>query len=390
MADRQDPNQPRTLKQIWAEAQEKRLALENSSPITNPSYSDDVLSAIQIHEEILRAISRVSLFSPNEPLDDIATPDLPYLLANYYLAEIHQKTTESDPARRRAALSRVREAYERFLGLLDAYDALQGPYRTLYERYTDDPLSFSTVTSADPARRRDAKIANFRAEKLLKDRLATLRRDPRYAEAVHGDGDGDGDGDPASGVDDEILRELYLAEVSFAAHMAFQGLEGLNRELEVLAAQAARMPTALLPQQAGQNVEDDARRRLRREERDGGAGYTDRVEAPRRLQSVVGGPLLSRTGKPLQPFTLVGSRQEMTRNVFRPGHNLPTMSVEEYLEEERRRGGIIEGGGASSYNRPEPDEDDVEKADQETYKARAWDEFVEANPKGSGNTLNRG
>ena len=29
-------------------------------------------------------------------------------------------------------------------------------------------------------------------------------------------------------------------------------------------------------------------------------------------------------------------------------------------------------------------------SDEETIKARAWDEFVEANPKGSGNTLNRG
>lgn len=117
------------------------------------------------------------------------------------------------------------------------------------------------------------------------------------------------------------------------------------------------------------------------------------MEAPGRLAGLVGGgggPLLSKTGKPLQPFTLVGSRQEMARNVFRPGHNLPTMSVEEYLEEERRRGGIIEGGGPSSYNRPEPDEDDMDKADEATYKARAWDEFVEANPKGSGNTLNRG
>jgi len=66
------------------------------------------------------------------------------------------------------------------------------------------------------------------------------------------------------------------------------------------------------------------------------------------------------------------------------------MSIDEYLEEERKRGGIIEGGGEASGIIPEPDEDDYEKGEQETYKARAWDEYVEANPKGSGNTLNRG
>ena len=31
--------------------------------------------------------------------------------------------------------------------------------------------------------------------------------------------------------------------------------------------------------------------------------------------------------------------------------------------------------------KPEPDEDDIEKADIETMKAREWDEFKEANPR---------
>jgi immunoglobulin-binding protein 1 len=65
------------------------------------------------------------------------------------------------------------------------------------------------------------------------------------------------------------------------------------------------------------------------------------------------------------------------------------MSIDEYLEEERRRGGILDGSG-SSIPAPELDEDNMALADAETMKAREWDEFKEANPKGSGNTLNRG
>jgi hypothetical protein len=57
------------------------------------------------------------------------------------------------------------------------------------------------------------------------------------------------------------------------------------------------------------------------------------------------------------------------------------MTIDEYLEEERARGGIIEGGGETSGLSPEPDEDNLEKADAETLKAREWDEYVEANPK---------
>lgn len=91
----------------------------------------------------------------------------------------------------------------------------------------------------------------------------------------------------------------------------------------------------------------------------------------------------------MQPFTLLDRRTQLQQGVFRSGHNLPTMSIDEYLEEEKRRGNVIQGGEQSGIQ-PEIDEDDMDKADEETMKARAWDEFTEANPRGSGNTLNRG
>jgi len=81
-------------------------------------------------------------------------------------------------------------------------------------------------------------------------------------------------------------------------------------------------------------------------------------------------------------------RQQLRDGVFRPGHSLPTMTIDEYLEEEKRRGGMIEGGGEQPGK--VVDEDDLKAADEETIKQREWDEFKEDNPKGSGNTLNRG
>lgn len=105
-----------------------------------------------------------------------------------------------------------------------------------------------------------------------------------------------------------------------------------------------------------------------------------------------GAPLLDKKGVPMQPFVLTDHRADIQKGVFQPGHNLPTMSIDEYLEEERRRGGIIEGGGGGGQSAApqEIDEDNFDKADEETMKARDWDEFKEANPRGSGNTLNRG
>lgn len=140
------------------------------------------------------------------------------------------------------------------------------------------------------------------------------------------------------------------------------------------------------PARPPQAIEDERRRAANRD------GYDDRLDLPihQLLGGGRGGPLLSKTGKPLQPFVLMDKRTQLRDGVFKSGHNLPTMSIDEYLEEEHKRGGIIEGGGEASGRAPTPDEDNYEKADAETMKAREWDEFTEANPKGSGNTLNRG
>ncbi|KAI1268233.1 TAP42-like family protein [Xylariaceae sp. FL1019] len=358
--------EPRSLKTVFQSAEQKRLAIEGSFATNSPTYQDDVAAGLQSYQECVQIIGQVSLFSSNESLEDLATSDLPYLLVFYRIAELLQRASASSPLDRRAILAATREAYDSFLHRLDDYTILSPQDGKLFAEYSEDPTAFSTIATKDPTARRNAKIANFKAEKELKQKLAYMQASPRYLE---------------DGGDEEAVRELYLANIALCVHLAFQGLEGINREMEIL----AQAPIALLPDET--SVEDDARRRRASLDAD---GFSERLDGPLRLQSANSGPLLSQNGKPLRPFTLVGNRQELQRGVFRPGHNLPTMSIDEYLEEERRRGNIIEGGGEASGRQPEPDEDNMEKADEETMKARAWDEFTEANPRGSGNTLNRG
>lgn len=393
--------EPRSLKATFAAAEDKRLSLENSPP--NPSdYADTVSAAIKLYQSCLSQISVLSLFSSNEGLEDLNTNDLPYLLVNYHLAELIQKIPSPTPSpdERKRLLAQAREAYERYLHLLDSYEGLLNPtYKKLLERYTDSPTEFSVVSStSDPNARRNAKIANFKAEKELRQKLAYLRQRPEYAAAdlELDDDETTGQGGSSTG-DEEVVRSVHLAHLDLCTHLTFQALESLNRELEVLNMAPREPPSQQLRNQTNNDAgaQDDLRRR-----QGGGAGadrdYSDRLDMPlSRLQGILGGsgPLLSKEGRPLRPFTLTGTRQEIAKGVFRPGHNLPTMSIDEYLEEERRRGGIIEGGGEASWKAGEKDpndEDDHEKLDAETMKARAWDEFVEANPKGSGNTLNRG
>ena len=249
-----------------------------------------------------------------------------------------------------------------YLRLLDSYDILSPSDARLLEQYRENPRNFSTASTTDPTARRETKIRRFKEEKSLKQALEYLQRNP------------------AATQDDEVHRKLELAQIAYCTHQTFQSLESIAQELHILAQAPQHQPPR--PDQVGATA--DIRDRTRN-----GDGYSERLDSAH-LSAGLKGPLLDQSGRPMRPFTLLGRRQDMQQGVFRPDHNLPTMSIDEYLEEERRRGGIIDGGGPQSGVRPEPDEDDFDKADEETMKARAWDEYTEANPKGSGNTLNRG
>ncbi|KAG8422561.1 Type 2A phosphatase-associated protein 42 [Metarhizium acridum] len=348
-------DEPQSLRTALEEAESKRRLLESSPDATSPTYLSDLNSVLALYARVLDQISSVSLFSPNEGLEDIATSSLPYILVNFTIAELVQRTPFTVPARRKLVLRAARDAYERFLSLVDGYGLVSGPYAKLLERYRDDEEQFAVVSkTGDMASKRDAKIASFKAEKGLREKLDLLKSDRRYVDK-----------------DEEATREVYLADVACKIHQTFQGLEGLNREAEML---------AMAPE-----PEPETSARHPREEAD---DASVRLDQPLGRSGRAGGPLLSREGRPLQPFTLVGSRADLARGVFRPGHNLPTMSIDEYLAEEKRRGNILEGG--TDPPRVEVDEDDMDAVDRETYKAREWDDFKDDNRRGAGNTLNMG
>lgn len=182
--------------------------------------------------------------------------------------------------------------------------------------------------------------------------------------------------------DDDVLRELYRTEIFLSVNQALQSLEAINQEMEVIAMMPPRTPTR------NQNFADTDSRARRKESSD----YSERLDLSLSQLAARGarGPILDTDGRPLRPFTLLDTRQRIQRGVFRPDHSLPTMTIDEYLEEEKRRGGMIDGGGPQSQQRALLDEDDFDKADEATMKARAWDDFIEENPKGSGNTMNLG
>jgi immunoglobulin-binding protein 1 len=284
-----------------------------------------------------------------------------YMTINHHLAELIQRIFTPDISFRKSNLLRARDHYDRFLKLLDSYDMLSTSDARLLEAYTEDKANFSTVSTRDAAARRDVKIARFRQEKELKRKLEYLQQNPQLAEN-----------------DEQVVRDLNLTNLTFLTFQTFQSLESMAQELHII----SLAPPA--PPPGSDASVPDGRQDSRNKD-----GYSERLDG-----QVAGlrnsGPILSSDGKPMRPFTILDNRTQLRKGVFRPDHSLPTMTIDEYLEEEKRRGGMIEGGGPQSEVQAEPNEDDMDLADAETIKQRAWDEYVEANPKGSGNTLNRG
>jgi len=229
------------------------------------------------------------------------------------------------------------------------------------------PKAFFDIHS-DPAARRNSKIERYKQEKELKAKLDHLSKSTSES----------------SNVDDEDLRSLYTSQIQLSVMQSLQVLEGIALEIDILGKAPSEDEVRLQEKRRQQEADERARRRK------GDESYSDRVDPSNIFTKANGRPLLSSDGKPLRPFTLLGNREMLKGQVFGPGHRLPTMTIDEYLDEEKRRGNILSGGGEQSGRQLEPDEDNMALADQEMYKAREWDEFKEANPKGSGNTLNKG
>ncbi|KAF2152571.1 type 2A phosphatase-associated protein 42 [Myriangium duriaei CBS 260.36] len=352
-------DQSTSLGSLFVSSENKRRKLDQLPSANTPEYQDLLEAAISEYTECLKVADRVSLFSPNETLDDVSTNDIQYFLISFYLAALYTRRSGGD---RKEDLRQAQSWYMSFLKQLDSYDLLGKDNFTLLERFQEAPDKFSIVSSSDPAARRETKIRRFKEEKDLKQRLEYWKS--KSASSQH----------------DEIARHLYIQQNALAVHETFQALESIAQEFHILS--LAPPP----PPPSANATTLDSRDRTR-----GGDGYSDRLDgAGSHLSAGLKGPLLDSKGRPMRPFTLLDKRQQLQQGVFRPDHSLPTMTIDEYLEEERRRGGIIEGGGPQSGLRPEPDEDDIEKADAETLKARAWDDFKDENPRGAGNTLNRG
>jgi hypothetical protein len=78
--------------------------------------------------------------------------------------------------------------------------------------------------------------------------------------------------------------------------------------------------------------------------------------------------------------SLEDRRRRVQEAVFRPGYNLPTMTLDEFVADEMRRGNFLQQAGPQGSPAPKGITDEADEQDRETMKARGWDEFKEGKP----------
>ena len=67
-----------SLKSIFEDAETKRRLSEAISDRNSPDYQNTLTAAIRLYRDASRLANSLSIFSPNETVDDISTNDLQY------------------------------------------------------------------------------------------------------------------------------------------------------------------------------------------------------------------------------------------------------------------------------------------------------------------------
>jgi immunoglobulin-binding protein 1 len=68
--------EPQTIRSLFLTAERLENNISSSYDSSSPSYQDDLIKAITAYESCLKLADQVSLFSPNESLDDVSSSDI--------------------------------------------------------------------------------------------------------------------------------------------------------------------------------------------------------------------------------------------------------------------------------------------------------------------------
>lgn len=195
--------------------------------------------------------------------------------------------------------------------------------------------------------------------------------------------DDDDDDDDEDDDDNEILREYIIRLLKYLNVISKNQIQSIEMELDLLITnEKSKMNNDVRQPERNNNKEDNEIWKI------------DEIQD--------NNTLLDKNGKPLKPFVLLPStsststRQQLKSQVFQPSHRLPTMTIDEYLNNEYEMGNVLQGGNENEPTSKDKlklksEMDGSKEGEESIDKLRIDDEnwkiFTDENEKGSGNKL---
>jgi immunoglobulin-binding protein 1 len=310
-----------------------------------------------------------NIHSSNESMEEIGSHVIPFLGLEHLLATAYTELpfSQKQLTERVAQLQRACALWESFWNRLDRLEIVEKEEREQWEALLERHDSRQVVNIS-----RDVKIARFQALRHAQNEYARLQslqqRRARLCIA---------ETETLDGHDDESLeRTMHLTVLEkIYKPQALEGWTETLREMDLLEGMLAQHH----PEQE-QRVHDHRQ-----------PASNSRQQQPKQGLQVTHITQNSQTGQ------LNVAREEIRANVLRAGWNQPTMSLQELGERELaqalQREESQKQSEAASKDAPrryeyvvrDGLEDDMELVDASAPIDRAWDDFKDENPKGSGN-----
>ncbi|AFR92469.1 hypothetical protein C343_00339 [Cryptococcus neoformans C23] len=354
---------------------------------------------------IQRMLTSLGVFSENESVSETSNGQLLFMSIGWAIGSCEEKRNPGSMSERKEALLKAEYAFQTFVELLCSYGVLSSQEASEYSEgnRTDLPN--------DPAKKREAKINQYKREKELREKInavisrrkqvsastpvsfliSLLPEPPAEASAAQLTQSQDVNEDDMA----EESRETIIDVLRLLYSLALSSMASMKMELDILSSappvnSSPGIPHAD-PRQGGRGENDDTWR-------------LDQLPTSLTRSS----DLISTKGKVLRPFTILPSnsgveqREKLKAGVFKQSWRLPTMTIDEYLDIEKQRGNMITGGGQESYDKPTDSElleldsemdgtwHAEQQAEHKREKDERWAQYTDDNPKGYGNTTNKG
>jgi len=319
-------------------------------------------------------VKQLDIVSSNDTLEDIATKDLKLLLVPHYIATVlvsgsigntrnapsentspNQPTLDSAPEVRLGVLRMARDENMDFLKFMRRLDIMSST-----DSQTLENIENGKIYNANE--NRTIKVEQFKREKALAAKIQMIMS--KYGDNLNFE-------DSASGDHEDMYRIAMMDLMNLAILRSFKLFKEIESEIEMV---------EFTIQQKKQGIDLDAEFRNRQE-----------LRATQPVPTIV-------PGMPAN-FTILDSSAMMQRlniqkNVFKPTHELPTYTVEEWgdvqaemLKESSKVEKATQEKEAKERKEEEENSDRDEVVDKKTYKDREFDLFKDEVNKGSGNSI---